>query len=515
MEYTGADSKTKINPNALQYAGDSKNESHRSQDGHCLDPRETSLAAPASANSVYDPAGMQGKEPTGAVNQAALVSALEHWSDGVGARGPALAAPDSGLLVEAGYQGSDIELPHRAQLEKELGIDLKGIRAQVGNPEGMSRLGADAFATGNLVAFQNTQPPYEQAREEVIHTLQQGRGQGRGVSDPSSAAERDAHAGRNVGTGHDAALHRQQSLTPPNMAKGTQFTLTEANVLSMPLGLGRRILWETIARDNGLTEEELKKFNPEAEAKVGSSIKIPSAEEQTWQECLRKSAQDIPKALQLYQELQRSGGIKVLAAARHRASGTLGLSYGNDGIQGKAGPNRFLTPNPDLAGTSQKNSRTVDGRVEYETMWDTSFWKCNVFMEDSIYQAGYKPAMHGETGKKHYSSAGNVDEYKDLFKKITVDQAGPGTVVQFDGGSGSDESHNAILSSFVTRNPVSWWRSFGSKKEEDWSMTIIGAESDRAAASTRAYTVEIDKNDEYKIQSTGKTIRFFRPLQER
>ena len=106
-----------------------------------------------------------------------------------------------------------MRLPDQPELEAELGLDLSGVEAMLGNADGMANLGADAAATGHQVYFSSSNPSYAQQREEVIHLIQQSRAQGQGISNPSSTSERNAKKGLSTGTGSDASIHRDETNT--------------------------------------------------------------------------------------------------------------------------------------------------------------------------------------------------------------------------------------------------------------------------------------------------------------
>ena len=67
------------------------------------------------------------------------------------------------------------------------------------------------------VSFSSSNPTFEQVQHEVIHVVQQGQGQGSGISQPEAGSELYAKLGVMMGTGADASLHRDEvrSLFPP------------------------------------------------------------------------------------------------------------------------------------------------------------------------------------------------------------------------------------------------------------------------------------------------------------
>ena len=192
----------------------------------------------------------------------------------------------------------------------------------------------------------------------------------------------------------------------------------------------------------------------------------------------------------------------ILKSARERASGRIGVGYGNKGVGTDiAGP--FLSPNPALAGASNRRTETINGQKEYRVNWNFNeygFWKCSVFLHDVVFQAGYQPDVKAN---KHYALAGKLHESK-LVEEVPVAKAGPGCLWQRFGGSGSDESHNAILTSFVDVSSLD-------ENLDSWEFSILGAEKIGVGESTRSHRVLKGTNE----TTAGKRIRFFHPKQKR
>ena len=86
------------------------------------------------------------------------------------------------------------------------------------------------------------------------------------------------------------------------------------------------------------------------------------------------------------------------------------------------------------------------------------------------------------------------------MEEVSVEDASPGCLWQRFGGTGSDESHNAILTSFVTVE------SEGDEYDK-WRFTILGAERASAGESERTHTMKKGTNE----NTSGKKVRFFRP----
>jgi hypothetical protein len=430
---------------------------------------------------------------------------------------PSWAQPDRGLLSAAGFTGQSMQLPYRKEMEEEFQTDLSGVNAVRGESGAMGSLGASAFATGNLVAFTDASPDRSQVREEIIHLLQQSRGQGRGVSDPRSSSERSAKSGRNAGSGRDASIHRDEDHGSQEAAEftlppGVEHTVTAAD---MAAG-GEEEVWTHIARTNGMMGSLLIAFNqhvlsvsegsvpgPFAEVPAlaeGVLLYIPSADDLAYAQCVAKAGTE-EGAQKLYGELCASSNMEILRTARFRASGQRGKGYGNKGLGDEiAGP--FLSPNDELAGASWKRSSMVDGQREYRVNWNATergFWKCSLFLHDVVFQAGYKP---DQTSNNHYQLAGRLHQSK-MVEEVPVQQAGPGALWQRFGGTKSDESHNAILTSFVVVTP--------GEETDLWEFSILGAEQASAGESSRRHHMKQGTNE----TTSGKRIRFFRPLQRR
>ena len=290
------------------------------------------------------------------------------------------------------------------------------------------------------------------------------------------------------------------------LAQGTWIDVT-----SEQLSGGEAQAWETIAKTYGMSEELLIPFNQHVEsvaegstAEVGETITpalaagvrlyIPSAAEILLAQC-RKRAKSLSEAVAKYQELSGSFNLSMMENARQRASGQVGLGYGTSGVDGV-----FYTQNPELAGASSRRTSELNGQTEYRVNWGVDFWKCSVFLNDVAFSAGYKPDM---TENDHYRLAGQL-HWSKQWEEVNVSQAAPGCGWQRFGGTGSNESHNAVLSSFVEVEDIS-------ADIEQWTFSIVGAESDRAAESERVHQIKKGTNE----NTAGKKIRFFKPKYER
>lgn len=290
------------------------------------------------------------------------------------------------------------------------------------------------------------------------------------------------------------------------LAQGTWIDVTTEHMSG-----GESQAWETIAKNHGMSEDLLIPFNQHVESVAEGSIEevgetitpalaagvriyIPSAAEILLAQC-RKRTKSLSEAVAKFQELSGSYNLGMMEQARKRASGEVGLGYGTAGVDGV-----FYTQNPEIAGASSRRTSEINGETEYRVNWGVDFWKCSVFLHDVAFSAGYKPDM---TENDHYRLAGQL-HWSRQFEEVNVSQAAPGCGWQRFGGTGSNESHNAILSSFVEVEDIS-------EDIEQWTFSIVGAENDRAAESERVHQIKKGTNE----NTDGKNIRFFKPKYER
>lgn len=290
------------------------------------------------------------------------------------------------------------------------------------------------------------------------------------------------------------------------LSAGKSYVVTDTD-------MGESDPWRSIARANGVTPDRLQAFNqhvsevnvggttqemplPPTQLAVGVEIYIPSAQELAFAECRRK-AKNYDEAISLYGKLTAGPNIKMLDAAKFRASGEVGESYGTQGVKGS-----FYTPNAEVAGA--RKGPMVEGKQQYKVFWLADFWKCSIFMNDSVFQAGYKPAL---TANKHYATAGTADK-QPQYKVVKAADAMPGDCFQRFGGAGSDESHNAVLSTFVDIVDLG-------DGTESWKWNIIGAEADRAAEGEHESTVDKATGKVVGGYGWGCALHFLRPVQKR
>lgn len=106
--------------------------------------------------------------------------------------------PHAQQVAARGVAGTGSSLPHAAQVQRSFGAhDVSGIQAFVGGPAAAATddLGAEAFATGNSVAFQR-EPDLHTAAHEAAHVVQQRAGvhlKG-GIGQPGDRYEQHADA---------------------------------------------------------------------------------------------------------------------------------------------------------------------------------------------------------------------------------------------------------------------------------------------------------------------------------
>lgn len=98
-----------------------------------------------------------------------------------------------------GVQDSGGSLPHLAQIQRSFGShDVSGIQSHVGGKaaEANQAMGAEAYASGNHVAFRDTDPTMHTAAHEAAHIVQQRAGVSLkdGVGTSGDAYERHADA---------------------------------------------------------------------------------------------------------------------------------------------------------------------------------------------------------------------------------------------------------------------------------------------------------------------------------
>jgi Domain of unknown function (DUF4157) len=119
-------------------------------------------------------------QPTRVARQSHTV--VSHWAParwtGADSAGPVDEPGSVQRIARAGFAGPGTSLPHRERIQHAFGRhDLSGVEAHVGGPAAAAagQLGAEAFTTGNQVAFR-APPDLYTAAHEAAHVVQQARG---------------------------------------------------------------------------------------------------------------------------------------------------------------------------------------------------------------------------------------------------------------------------------------------------------------------------------------------------
>ena len=95
------------------------------------------------------------------------------------------------------FSGSGSEVPFRSEMEASFGTSFADVRVHTGEAArtAAAQLGAEAFTTGNQIAFVSSSPDRELVAHELAHVVQaRGGSTGTGMSRPSDALEREAEA---------------------------------------------------------------------------------------------------------------------------------------------------------------------------------------------------------------------------------------------------------------------------------------------------------------------------------
>ncbi|HTR51221.1 MAG TPA: DUF4157 domain-containing protein [Kofleriaceae bacterium] len=157
--------------------------------------------SPASAPSAAEPAAASA-ESAGTGEQYTSRGAIPAVGGAsASASGPSASEQAFGFhaAAEHGVSGAGGSLPHAAQIQASFGADhdISGIQAHVGGPAAAAThtMGAQAYATGNSVAF-GAPPDLHTAAHEAAHVVQQRGGvqlKG-GVGQAGDAHEQNADA---------------------------------------------------------------------------------------------------------------------------------------------------------------------------------------------------------------------------------------------------------------------------------------------------------------------------------
>jgi|GEM_PF-887487 len=285
---------------------------------------------------------------------------------------------------------------------------------------------------------------------------------------------------------------------------GVEYRIEEADAMEGT----NAISFERVGDHHGMHSTSLREFNTSELYRVGDTVYIPSVDELCFAEYCRHT-NDLDEAVAGYMNLPSRPNRAMLEAGRYRGAGIIGEKYGTISVV-------FYSPNGELAGANESRSDMINGQREYRVNWGTDLWKCNVFMHDCTFHAGYEPDVRGI--EKHYIRAGKL-HFSEKFEQINVDDLTPGCVIQLFGGEGSDDSHNMVLMSFIERKAID----VPDLNVEEWTFKGMGAEKNRVAVSIRRHFVITDRDEEengYKVYKefdlTKRTyIRLFRPLFDR
>ncbi len=319
-------------------------------------------------------------------------------------------------------------------------------------------------------------------------------------------------------------LKDPEPLKPRNpLAEGAEFPFTfdEVNIVALDAGFNYTITeadtmddtnalsFERVADHHGMHRTSLREFNQNDIYRVGDKVYIPSVDELCFMEYCRHY-EDIVLAAEAYTSLPPRPNRAMLDAARYRGAGDIGASYATTSTI-------FYSPNDVLAGANESRSEVINGQREYQVNWGENIWKCNVFMHDCTYHAGYEPDVYERN--KHYIRAGKL-HFSEKFEQIDIEDITPGGVIQLFAGESEEDSHNMVLMSFIERKGI---ETTDGLNVEEWTFKAMGAEKDRAAVSIRRHFVIVDRDeveDAYKAYKefdlTKRThLRLFRPIVER
>lgn len=228
------------------------------------------------------------------------------------------------------------------------------------------------------------------------------------------------------------------------------------------------------------------------EFKAGKTFYLPSTNEVILH-TFSNQFSDKDEAINQFLIFQNTEEDKILKTAIKRATGLIGAHYGTDSLI-------FLSPNEQLVGASENNIKFINDEKQYEINWGADIWKCNIFLHDVVYDAGFEPDV---MDNQHYITAGQLHQSKK-FEELEIKEVMPGNLVQLFSGQGENQSHNLVLTSFVKRGTKS-------NGNQLWQFKALGAEQDRAAISFRKYEVTLI-DDSYKILGARfEQIRFFKP----
>ncbi len=111
-------------------------------------------------------------------------------------------------IASSGVQDAGTHYPHRAAIEASFGQSIDA-RAHTGKVEACDGLGANAYATGDQVAFREQTPDLRVAAHEAAHTLQQRQGVQlkSKVGESGDGYEQEADAAADLAVRGESAAH--------------------------------------------------------------------------------------------------------------------------------------------------------------------------------------------------------------------------------------------------------------------------------------------------------------------
>lgn len=274
--------------------------------------------------------------------------------DGAHGQGPGEQGPGKqakpGELAEEGFRGTPVELPHRAELEKSFGASFAGVKAYTDEHarRATERLGANAYAAGDRIAFRTPNPDKALVAHELTHVLQHGgRGPakksedgGDGEIDVSGEPEAErVEAAVSSGMPASGALEGGQDRGPEGGAHAATPTGASPAMSRRPALSKTKFGTGMSFRPSGFEKDfrwELWKKNPPIEIPVGA---VP--------------------------------GLNILVEPEVVVSGGAGVDWKKKsvetklGVQGGVGVG-FSYGKSELAAVYGTMSATVDGRFRYE-----------------------------------------------------------------------------------------------------------------------------------------------------
>ena len=324
--------------------------------------------------------------------------------------------------------------------------------------------------------------------------------------DPTTGNEDDdENDGNDLPSGMTKFPYRAEDTDTVVLERGFEYIIVQGDALSET----DVVNFELVADQYGMHNTSLREFNTDEIYRVGDTLYIPSVDELCFAEYCRHT-QNLAAAVREYLAMPLRPNRAMLDAARYRGAGIIGEKYGTVSVV-------FYSPNAVLAGANESRSDLINGQREYRVNWGENVWKCNIFMHDCTFHAGFEPDVRGI--EKHYIRAGKL-HYSEKYEQINIEDVTPGCVVQLFGGEGSDDSHNMVLMSFIGRKVID---DAPDLNVEEWTFKGMGAERDRVAVSIRSHIVIADRDeveDGYKVYkeydvSKRTYIRLFRPLYDK